>query len=209
MSVINNMLKNIDQRQTAQRNQQSGGVAIPPVRDYHDVLFKVLSVLLAIVLIFTAYLYLPFAQAPQASKDTAEKAYAVNNNSQPIEIAQAKITPVIKPLKQLSEENTGAKVAHINADTLKELAHAQSNNALLDQPKDEVIQLHATDKAALLSKKASFTEASAKVATSTEINIPVEAKSSAPVKSITQAEQPPAENKLVKLPVLSKAKPSA
>ncbi|MEI8641564.1 hypothetical protein P4S68_12570 [Pseudoalteromonas sp. Hal099] len=29
MSVINNMLKNIDQRQTAQRNQQSGGVDIP------------------------------------------------------------------------------------------------------------------------------------------------------------------------------------
>ena len=47
MSVINNMLKNIDQRQTAQRNQQSGGVDIPPVRDYHDVLFKVLSVFFA------------------------------------------------------------------------------------------------------------------------------------------------------------------
>jgi len=201
MSVINNMLKNIDQRQTAQRHQQSGGVDIPPVRDNHDVLFKVLSVLLAIVLIFTAYLYLPFAQAPQASSDTAEKAYAVNNNSQPIEIAQAKITPVIKPLKQLSEENTGAKgakAAHINADTQKELGQVQSNNALPDQAKDEIIQQHAADKAALLSKKASPTEANAKVATSTEINAPVEAKSSAPVKSITQAEQPPAENKLVK-----------
>ena len=206
MSVINNMLKNIDQRQTAQRNQQSGGVDIPPVRDYHDVLFKVLSVLLAIVLIFTAYLYLPFAQAPQASKDTAEKAYAVNNNSQPIEIAQAKITPVIKPLKQLSEENTGAKAAQINADTPKEQAQAQSNNALPNQAKDEVIQQHAAEKAALLSKKASPTEASAKVATSTEINAPVEAKSSAPVKSITQAEQPPAENKLVKTASVKQSK---
>lgn len=198
MSVINNMLKNIDQRQNAQRNQQSAGVAIRPVRDYHDVLFKVLSVLLAIVIIFTAYLYLPFSQAPQPSSDTAEKAHAVNNSSQPVEIAQAKITPVIKPLKLLSEENTAAEAAYNPAVAQKKLAQEQSNNALLKQAKDEIIQQHAVDKDTLLRKKTSPTETSVKVATSTEINAPLEAKSSAPVKSITQAEQPPAENKLVK-----------
>ena len=206
MSVINNMLKNIEQRQNAQSNQQSGEVDIPPVRDYHDVLLKALSVLLAIVLIFTAYLYLPFAQAPQASSDTAEKAYAANNNSQPIEIAQAKITPVIKPLKQLSEENTGAKAAHINADTPKELAQEQSNNALLKQLKDEVIQQHAAGKNTQLSKKNSPTQTSVKIATSTEKNASLEVKSSAPIKSITQAEQPPIKNKLVKTASVKQSK---
>ena len=206
MSVINNMLKNIDQRQNAQRKQQSAGVAIPPVRDYHDVLFKVLSVLLAIVIIFTAYLYLPFAQTPQTSSDTAEKAHVVNNSSQPVEIAQAKITPVIKPLKPLSEENTAAEAAYTPAVAQKKLAQEQSNNALLKQPKDEVIQQHAVEKDTLLSKKNSPTETSVKVATSTEINAPLEAKSSAPVKSITQAEQPPVENKLVKTASVKQSK---
>lgn len=206
MSVINNMLKNIDQRQNAQRKQQSAGVAITPVRDYHDVLFKVLSVLLAIVIIFTAYLYLPFAQAPQPSSDTAEKAHAVNNSSQPVEIAQAKITPVIKPLKPLSEESTAAEAAYTPAVAQKKLAQEQSNNALLKQPKDEVIQQHAVEKDTLLSKKNSPTETSVKVAASTEINAPLEAKSSAPVKSITQAEQPPVENKLVKTASVKQSK---
>ncbi|BED87884.1 hypothetical protein PspMM1_03520 [Pseudoalteromonas sp. MM1] len=194
MSVINNMLKNIDQRQTAQRNQQSGGVDIPPVRDYHDVLFKVLSVLLAIVLIFTAYLYLPFAQAPQVSSDTAETAHA-GNNSQPIEIAQTKITPVIKPSKQLSENNTDAKAAHINADEQKEQAQVQSNNALLNQPKEIAIQQQSKDKATLISKTVSFAD---KVANSAEVNGPIEAKNSTYAKSITPAEQPSVENKLIK-----------
>lgn len=206
MSVINNMLKNIDQRQNAQRKQQIAGVAIPPVRDYHDVLFKVLSVLLAIVIIFTAYLYLSFAQAPQTSSDTAEKAHAVNNSSQPVEIAQAKITPVIKPLKPLSEERTAAEAAYTPAVAQKKLAQEQSNNALLKQAKDEVIQQHAVEKDTLLSKKTSPTETSVKVAASTEINAPLEAKSSAPVKSITQAEQPPVENKLVKTASVKQSK---
>jgi MSHA biogenesis protein MshN len=194
MSVINNMLKNIDQRQTAQRNQQSGGVDIPPVRDYHDVLFKVLSVLLAIVLIFTAYLYLPFAQAPQVSSDTAETAHP-GNNSQPIEIAQTKITPVIKPSKQLSENNTDAKAAHINADAQKEQAQVQSNNALLNQPKEIAIQQQSKDKATLISKTVSFAD---KVANSAEVNGSVETKNSTHAKSITPAEQPSVENKLIK-----------
>ncbi|TMO80148.1 agglutinin biogenesis protein MshN [Pseudoalteromonas sp. S3776] len=206
MSVINNMLKNIDQRQNAQRKQQSAGVAITPVRDYHDVLFKVLSVLLAIVIIFTAYLYLPFAQAPQPSSDTAEKAHAVKNSSQPVEIAQAKITPVIKPLKPLNEESTAAEAAYTPAVAQKKLAQEQSNNALLKQPKDEVIQQHAVEKDTLLSKKNSPTETSVKVAASTEINAPLEAKSSTPVKSITQAEQPPVENKLVKTASVKQSK---
>lgn len=61
MSVINTMLKNIDQRQTTHTNEQAASVAISPVRDYQSVLFKVLSVLLACVLIIVAYIYLPVA----------------------------------------------------------------------------------------------------------------------------------------------------
>lgn len=71
MSVINTMLKNIDQRQTTHTNEQAASVAISPVRDYQSVLFKVLSVLLACVLIIVAYIYLPVAQPHNNSNKLA------------------------------------------------------------------------------------------------------------------------------------------
>lgn len=71
MSVINTMLKNIDQRQTTHMNDQAASVAISPVRDYQSVLFKILSVLLACVLIIVAYIYLPVAQPHNNSNKLA------------------------------------------------------------------------------------------------------------------------------------------
>lgn len=104
MSVINSMLKNIDQRQTTHTNEQAASVAISPVRDYQSVLFKVLSVLLACVLIIVAYIYLPVAQPhnnsnklaanPEPSSELKAKA-SQTNNSQNEEAKEPAITQSI------------------------------------------------------------------------------------------------------------------
>ena len=60
MSVINNMLKNIEQREAKQVNVQEG-INIKPIYDLRNIAFKVVIVLIMLSVIFLAYLYLPNA----------------------------------------------------------------------------------------------------------------------------------------------------
>jgi len=60
MSVINNMLKNIEQREAKQVNVQEG-INVKPIYDLRNIAFKVVIVLIMLSVIFLAYLYLPNA----------------------------------------------------------------------------------------------------------------------------------------------------
>ncbi|XQF91000.1 hypothetical protein ACOBV8_06655 [Pseudoalteromonas espejiana] len=99
MSVINTMLKNIDQRQTTHTNEQAASVAISPVRDYQSLLFKILSVLLACVLIIVAYIYLPVAQPHNNSNKLAA-------NPEPSSELKAEAPQTNDPQNEVAKEPT-------------------------------------------------------------------------------------------------------
>jgi len=58
MSVINNMLKNIEQRETKQLNIENG-ITVKPVYDIRNIAFKVIVVVIMLLVIYAAYVFLP------------------------------------------------------------------------------------------------------------------------------------------------------
>ncbi|TMP05611.1 agglutinin biogenesis protein MshN [Pseudoalteromonas sp. S3178] len=58
MSVINNMLKNIEQRETKQLNIENG-ITVKPVYDIRNIAFKVIVVVIMLLVIYAAYVLLP------------------------------------------------------------------------------------------------------------------------------------------------------
>ncbi|MEL0654936.1 tetratricopeptide repeat protein [Pseudoalteromonas issachenkonii] len=68
MSVINNMLKNIEQREAKQVSIQEG-VSIKPIYDVRNIVFKVVILLIMLSVIFLAYLYLPTADKKETQRE--------------------------------------------------------------------------------------------------------------------------------------------
>lgn len=70
MSVINNMLKNIEQREAKQVTQQHAvGVNVTPVYDLQNLIFKVLVIATVISIVIAAYLLLPAAASNKPAQD--------------------------------------------------------------------------------------------------------------------------------------------
>jgi len=58
MSVINNMLKNIEQREAKQVNIENG-IIVKPVYDVRNIAFKVSVIVIMLLVIYAAYIFLP------------------------------------------------------------------------------------------------------------------------------------------------------
>ncbi|MGP4985667.1 hypothetical protein [Pseudoalteromonas nigrifaciens] len=70
MSVINNMLKNIEQREAKQVTQQHAvGVNVTPVYDLQNLVFKALVIATVISIVIAAYLLLPAAASNKPAQD--------------------------------------------------------------------------------------------------------------------------------------------
>lgn len=68
MSVINNMLKNIEQREAKQVSIQEG-VSVKPIYDVRNIVFKAVILLIMLSVIFLAYLYLPIADKKETQRE--------------------------------------------------------------------------------------------------------------------------------------------
>ncbi|MEL0641158.1 tetratricopeptide repeat protein [Pseudoalteromonas aliena] len=68
MSVINNMLKNIEQREAKQISTQEG-ISVKPIYDVKNIAFKTVIVLIMLSIIFLAYLYLPTADKKEIQRE--------------------------------------------------------------------------------------------------------------------------------------------
>ncbi len=70
MSVINNMLKNIEQREAKQVTQQHAvGVNVTPVYDLQNLIFKALVIATVVSIVIAAYLLLPAAASNKPAQD--------------------------------------------------------------------------------------------------------------------------------------------
>jgi len=70
MSVINNMLKNIEQREAKHVNQQHAvGVNVTPVYDLQNLIFKALVIATVVSIVIAAYLLLPAAASNKPAQD--------------------------------------------------------------------------------------------------------------------------------------------
>lgn len=151
MSVINNMLKNIEQRETKQLNIENG-ITVKPVYDIRNIAFKVIVVVIMLLVIYAAYVFLPastethspvvkqtknISTKPDAlvEKQSLEKpiAYPAINDEQLSSIPtenQGKVKTKQVPVEQLTVESE-VKAQPVIA---KGLAKKAENDVLVKAP---------------------------------------------------------------------------
>ena len=151
MSVINNMLKNIEQRETKQLNIENG-ITVKPVYDIRNIAFKVIVVVIMLLVIYAAYVFLPastethspvvkqtknISTKPDAlvEKQSLEKpiAYPAINDEHLSSIPtenQGKVKTKQVPVEQLTVES-GVKAQPVIA---KGLAKKAENDVLVKAP---------------------------------------------------------------------------
>ena len=151
MSVINNMLKNIEQRETKQLNIENG-ITVKPVYDIRNIAFKVIVVVIMLLVIYAAYVFLPastethspvvkqtknISTKPDAlvEKQSLEKpiAYPAINDEQLSSIPtenQGKVKTKQVPVEQLTVESE-VKAQPVIA---KDLAKKAENDASVKAP---------------------------------------------------------------------------
>jgi len=151
MSVINNMLKNIEQRETKQLNIENG-ITVKPVYDIRNIAFKVIVVVIMLLVIYAAYVFLPASTETHSSvvkqtknistkpdalveKQSLEKpiAYPAINDEQLSSIPtenQGKVKTKQVPVEQLTVESE-VKAPPVIA---KGLAKKAENDVLVKAP---------------------------------------------------------------------------
>ena len=151
MSVINNMLKNIEQRETKQLNIENG-ITVKPVYDIRNIAFKVIVVVIMLLVIYAAYVFLPASTETHspvvkhtknistkpdalAQKQSLEKpiAYPAINDEQLSSIPtenQGKVKTKQVPVEQLTVESE-VKAQPVIA---KGLAKKAENDVLVKAP---------------------------------------------------------------------------
>lgn len=130
MSVINNMLKNIEQREAKQVNVQEG-INIKPIYDLRNIAFKVVIVLIMLSVIFLAYLYLPNAD----KQETQPKSV----------LPPQKMVAVITSNLSDSEDDENTVEPSVGQDAVKKVVQVepvnQVDNDLVEPKLDEATLL--------------------------------------------------------------------
>ena len=124
MSVINSMLKNIEQRQPTTSLNEQGTVVVDPVYDSHGVIKKLLIIAIALLVVVLSYIYLPTAsddaaQLPErmdlVTKAQSSKEAEQNNTPVLINAPVVSNSDVIKPVAKV--EPIIEEVAAVKTDT--------------------------------------------------------------------------------------------
>ncbi|WP_166419743.1 tetratricopeptide repeat protein [Pseudoalteromonas sp. Z1A8] len=130
MSVINNMLKNIEQREAKQVNVQEG-INVKPIYDLRNIAFKVVIVLIMLSVIFLAYLYLPNADKKETQRQPA--------------LLPQKMVAVITSNLSDSEDDENTVDPSVGQDTVKKFVQVepvnQVDNDLVEPKLDEATLL--------------------------------------------------------------------
>ena len=124
MSVINNMLKNIEQREAKQiTDKNTVEVNIKPIYDIRNVLFKALIILIVLSVIFVAYLYLPTAE--KSKKPQQELTVTLTSSLPETELAikkddnKALVTDVFNELEMTDLQAKELSVESINENDIE------------------------------------------------------------------------------------------
>ena len=155
MSVINNMLKNIEQRETKQLNIENG-ITVKPVYDIRNIAFKVIVVVIMLLVIYAAYVFLPastethspvvkqtknISTKPDAlvEKQSLEKpiAYPAINDEQLSSIPtenQGKVKTKQEPVEQLIVESEVQAQPQPQPVIAKGIAKKADNDVLVKAP---------------------------------------------------------------------------
>jgi len=125
MSVINSMLKNIEQRQPTTSLNEQGTVVVEPVYDSHGFIKKLLIIAIALLVVVLSYIYLPTASDDAAAQlsermDVVTKAQSskeAEQNNTPVLINAPVVSnsDVIKPVAKV--EPIIEEVAAVKTDT--------------------------------------------------------------------------------------------
>ena len=155
MSVINNMLKNIEQRETKQLNIENG-ITVKPVYDIRNIAFKVIVVVIMLLVIYAAYVFLPASTETHspvvkhtknistkpdalAQKQSLEKpiAYPAINDEQLSSIPtenQGKVKTKQEPVEQLIVESEVQAQPQPQPVIAKGIAKKADNDVLVKAP---------------------------------------------------------------------------
>lgn len=125
MSVINSMLKNIEQRQPTTLLNEQGTVVVEPVYDSHGFIKKLLIITIALLVVVLSYIYLPTASDDAAAQlperiDVVTKAQSskeAEQNNTPVLINAPVVSnsDVIKPVAKV--EPIIEEVVTVKTDT--------------------------------------------------------------------------------------------
>ncbi|MFY8327088.1 tetratricopeptide repeat protein [Pseudoalteromonas sp. ZZD1] len=125
MSVINSMLKNIEQRQPTTLLNEQGTVVVEPVYDSHGLIKKLLIITIALLVVVLSYIYLPTASDDAAAQlperiDVVTKAQSskeAEQNNTPVLINAPVVSnsDVIKPVAKV--EPIIEEVVTVKTDT--------------------------------------------------------------------------------------------
>lgn len=125
MSVINSMLKNIEQRQPTTSLNEQGTVVVEPVYDSHGFIKKLLIITIALLVVVLSYIYLPTAsddaaaQLPEqidvVTKAKSSKETEQNNTPVLINAPVVSNSDVIKPVAKV--EPIIEEVVTVKTDT--------------------------------------------------------------------------------------------
>ena len=121
MSVINNMLKNIEQREAKQVSTQEG-ISLKPIYDVKNIAFKAVILLIMLSVIFLAYLYLPTADKKETQRESVlpqQKMVAVlSSNLSDYQDEKSNVEPLVVQVEQIKPEVNDLAESKLSEATL-------------------------------------------------------------------------------------------
>ncbi len=152
MSVINNMLKNIEQREAKQVSIQEG-ISLKPIYDVKNIAFKAVILLIMLSVIFLAYLYLPTADKKETQRESVlpqQKMVAVlSSNLSDYQDEKSNVEPLVEQ----DVVKTVVQVEQIKPE-VNDLAESKLSEAtlLVSQPTAEPVVIAEVKQGPALAK---------------------------------------------------------